>query len=226
MAMQLEQVVPFGRSLDEYVKMFNLTIADLQQSILSVGDGPASFNAEGSRLGYQIKSIDPIYQFDAPQIQQRFDAIVDGIIDQVRHTPDDWVWQYHRDPDQLKANRKKAIALFCADYAQGCRENRYEIGAMPQLRYADRTFDLGLSSHFLLLYSDHLDQQFHLDSVDEMLRVCQEVRIFPLLTLALQPSPHLAAIVDHVQAQGYTATIVTVPYEFQRGGNQMLQICR
>ncbi len=46
MVMRLEKVVPFGRSLDEYIKMFNLTPVDLQQRILNVANGPASFNAD------------------------------------------------------------------------------------------------------------------------------------------------------------------------------------
>jgi hypothetical protein len=56
MVMQLERVVPFGRSLDEYIKIFDLTTQDLGKTILSAGDGPASFNAEGTKLGYHIKS--------------------------------------------------------------------------------------------------------------------------------------------------------------------------
>ncbi len=46
MVMQLEQVVPLGRSFDEYQKMFKLSSEDLQQRILGLGDGPASFNTE------------------------------------------------------------------------------------------------------------------------------------------------------------------------------------
>jgi hypothetical protein len=61
MAMVLEKVVPFGRSLDEYQKMFNLTVIDLAKPILGVGDGPASLNAEGTKRGYAITSIDPIF---------------------------------------------------------------------------------------------------------------------------------------------------------------------
>jgi hypothetical protein len=45
MVMKLESVVPFSRSLNEYIQMFNLTTADLSQRILGIGDGPASFNA-------------------------------------------------------------------------------------------------------------------------------------------------------------------------------------
>lgn len=82
MVMKLEKVVPFGRSLDEYKMMFGLSSKDLQQHILGVADGPASFNAEGTARGYKITSIDPIYQFSGEEIKQRFDAVVDNIINQ------------------------------------------------------------------------------------------------------------------------------------------------
>ncbi len=72
MAMQLEKVVPLGRSLDEYIKMFALSEADFNQRILGVGDGPASFNAEATKLGFNITSIDPIYQFSGAEILARF----------------------------------------------------------------------------------------------------------------------------------------------------------
>ncbi len=226
MVVRLEKVVPFGRSLDEYIQMFNLTEQDLQKSILGVADGPASFNAEGNRLGYRIKSIDPLYQFTAHQIRERFDQVVDNIIEQVENTPDDWVWTYHGSPDGLRENRKRAIELFCADYEAGKVENRYELGELPDLKYGDGEFDLGLCSHFLFLYSDHFSEQFHFDSVCEMLRVCQEVRIFPLLTLMLKPSQHLGPVIKKLQAQSYQCEIVTVPYELQRGGNEMLSITK
>ncbi len=87
MVMKLEKVVPFGRSLDEYTKMFDLSSNDLQQKILGVGDGPASFNAEGTKTGVNITSVDPIYQFDGAEIKQRFDKVVDNIIEQVIATP-------------------------------------------------------------------------------------------------------------------------------------------
>ncbi len=226
MVMQLEKVVPFGRSLDEYRQMFNLSEQDLQKSILGAGDGPASFNAEGTAQGYHITSIDPLYCFTAEQIRSRFNQVVDNIIEQVHNTPGDWVWTYHRSPADLRANRERALNLFCADYEQGKREQRYHIGELPTLSYGDRQFQLGLCSHLLLLYSDHLDLSFHLASISELLRVCHEVRIFPLLTLMSEPSPYLTTILDTFTKQGYRCAIESVPYELQRGGNQMLKICR
>ncbi|HEY9618796.1 MAG TPA: SAM-dependent methyltransferase [Crinalium sp.] len=224
MAMQLENVVPFGRSLDEYIQMFDLTAADLQKSILGVGDGPASFNAEGTRLGYQIKSVDPLYNFTADQIQSRFDAVVDHIIEQVRNSPGDWIWTYHASPDDLRKNRERAMHLFYEDYAHGRMEGRYELGELPKLNYPDQSYELGLCSHFLFLYSDHFDELFHFNSICEMLRVCREVRIFPLLTLMLKRSPHLDSVLEKLEQKGYQCTIQTVSYQLQRGGNEMLRI--
>jgi hypothetical protein len=224
MAMQLERVVPLGRSLDEYVKMFNLTATDLQRTILSVGDGPASFNAEGTKLGYQIKSTDPLYVFSAEQIQTRFDAVIDNIIGQVRRTPEDWVWTYHASVEALRTSREQTTERFCADYEAGRTEGRYEVAELPNLPYSDQQFDLGLSSHFLFLYSDLLDAKFHLEGIREMLRVCEEVRIFPLLTLRLQRSPHIDYVVSQLQESGYQCEIEKASYELQRGGNEMLKI--
>lgn len=224
MVIRLEKVVPVGRTLDEYIKIFNLTDEDLKKSILGIGDGPASFNAEGSRLGYRITSVDPIYELSTDQIRQRFEAVVGGIIEQVRNTPADWVWTYHKSPEDLRNNRERALSLFCDDYDQGKQEGRYQLGELPRLRYLDHQYELGLCSHLLFLYSDHLDEEFHVESILEVLRVCREVRIFPLLTLMLDPSPHLQKVLERLTKEGYLWTIQGSLYELQRGGNQFLKI--
>ncbi|WP_315788095.1 SAM-dependent methyltransferase [Fischerella sp. JS2] len=224
MAMKLEKVVPFGRSLDEYVQMFNLTKSDLHKRILGVGDGPASFNAEATKMGVQVTSIDPIYQFSGDEILKRFHEVVDNIIDQVKASPNDWIWSYHKSADNLRLNRVQAINKFISDYDQGKQEKRYLIGELPKLNFPDKEYDIALCSHFLFLYSDHHDYQFHFDAIKEMLRVSQEVRIFPLLTLMLQRSPYLDRITQELQELGYTVSIVKVEYELQKGGNEMLLI--
>lgn len=224
--MRLDKVVPFGRSFDEYVNLFNLSASDLQKRILGVGDGPASFNAEATQRGYQVTSIDPVYEFSGADILERFNQVVDPIIDQVKATPEDWVWTYHQSPDHLRQNRVNAIQLFLQDYEQGKQQGRYQIGALPHLDFADDSFDLALCSHFLFLYSEHHDFQFHADSIREMLRVSSEVRIFPLLTLMLERSPHLDRTVTDLREMGYTVVIESVNYELQKGGNQMLRVMR
>ena len=44
--MELREIVPWGRSFDEYHLMLGLRGADLAGRTLGRGDGPASFNAE------------------------------------------------------------------------------------------------------------------------------------------------------------------------------------
>ena len=224
MVMKLEKVVPFGRSLDEYIKMFDLSSEDLQKRILGAGDGPASFNAEGTAKGYKITSIDPIYQFEGREIKQRFEAVVDNIIDQVIATPNNWVWNYHKNPQDLKAKRIKALETFLADYRQGKREDRYLAQELPDLNFSDRSYDLALCSHFLFLYSQQCDRDFHLAAIEEMLRVSRQIRIFPLLTLTQKTSPYLKFIMDKFTNLGYSVSIVKVPYELQPGADEMLVI--
>ena len=224
MAMQLDSVVPFGRSRHEYINMFNLSAVDLGRSILGVGDGPASFNAESTPLGNRITSIDPIYEFGGAEIKERFDAVLDDIIDQIRASPKDWVWSYHASPDTLRQSRIQAMQTFLQDYEGGKQVGRYQTGALPNLPFADQQFELALCSHFLFLYGDHYDEAFHQTSVREMLRVSHEVRIFPLLTLTLDFSTYVESIRQSCQEWGYEAAIEPVAYELQKGGNQMLVI--
>jgi hypothetical protein len=224
MTMQLEKVVPFGRSYAEYVKIFNLSPIDLNKEILSVADGPASFNAEATKLGGKIVSIDPIYHFTAAEIFAQFNAVVDDIIHQIIITPDDWVWSYHKSPEDLKNSRITTIHKFLDDYDLGKKEGRYQIGELPRLNFPDDRYDLTISSHFLFLYSDFFDYQFHLQSIKEMLRVSQEVRIFPLLTLMLERSPYLDNLIGEMRNLGHLVSLETVEYELQKGANQMLVI--
>jgi hypothetical protein len=226
MVMKLEKIAPFGRSLGEYKNMFGLSDSDLGKTIVGVGDGPASFNAEMFALGKSVISVDPLYVFQAEDIEKQFHAVVDNIIAQVKASPDDWVWSYHRSPRHLKKNRVWVLRRFLADYETGRAEGRYVVGELPSLDFEDSEFQLALCSHFLFLYSDHLSYEFHVASVREMLRVATEVRIFPLLTLMLEKSPYVQPLIESLKMDGFVADIEKVDYELQRGGNEMLRIHR
>jgi len=224
MAMKLKNVVPLGRSFDEYRLMFNLSKSDLDKRILGVADGPASFNAEMHAMGKNVVSADPIYMFSAKDIQRKFDKVVDNIIEQVRNTPGDWTWTYHMSPDDLRQHRKEALVKFNADFEQGKQDGRYQTGELPALEFQDGAFDIALCSHFLFLYSEHYDYNFHKASVYEMLRVAEEARIFPLLDLMLNRSPYIEPLTEELKRDGYSVKIKKVPYEIQRGGNEMMWI--
>jgi hypothetical protein len=220
----LDEVVPWGRSFDEYRRMFALTDEDLRGRILGCGDGPAAFNAEATRRGVRVTSCDPLYDFNAQQIRERIDATAENVIDQTRRNRDEFVWTDITSVEHLHKVRMSAMEDFLADYNSGRNDRRYVTAALPTLPFANRSFDLAVCSHFLFLYSEHLGQQFHEDAILELSRVADEVRIFPLLALGGIASPHVVGTIARLRDAEYAVTIERVPYEFQRGGNEMMCI--
>jgi hypothetical protein len=224
--MKLNEVVPWGRTLQEYKLMFNLSEIDLNKKILGCGDGPASFNAEMTELGYSVVSIDPIYEFSGNQIRQRVQETYEPIISQVKQNVDRYIWNNFHDPEQLGYARLAAMEKFLLDYEIGRIKGRYLWQSLPKLELADHQFELCVCSHLLFLYSDHLSLDFHIASIHELLRISKEVRIFPLLKLDCEPSPYLELVVNLLSSQQLHVEVQPVAYEFQKGGNQMLKINR
>ena len=204
--------------------MFSLSQQDLGKRILGCGDGPAGFNAELTKRGGTVVSVDPLYAFEVDQIRKRIDDTFDKVMQETRKNREEFVWRDLRSVDELGEVRMKAMVEFLSDYPQGKREGRYLEESAPVLSFPDKAFDLGLCSHFLFLYSDHLDLAFHIDSIAELCRVCGEVRLFPLVQLGSTPSPCVQPVTEKFQNEGYRVDQVEVSYEFQRGGNQMLRI--
>jgi hypothetical protein len=228
--MKLTDVIPWGRSFDEYRRMFALSADDLAGTILGCGDGPASFNAEASARGHRVLSCDPVYALAAGEIERRVSACYATVISQVKANQDGFVWDYFRDAEHLGECRLAAMRRFLDDFQKGKSEGRYLAASLPHLPFAPGGFSLALVSHLLFLYAAQLDLDFHISAVEELLRVAGEVRVFPLLDLERQWSRHLVPVRDHLERAGNEVQIVAVAYEFQRaedhGGNRMMRVRR
>jgi len=222
---KLENVVPWGRNLEEYQNMFQLSQKDLQSKILGCGDGPSSFNFEVTKLNGNITSIDPIYQFTKDEIEQRIDETSSVVSKQLQQNQNDFVWKNIRSVDELVDIRLTAMSSFIEDYDKGKKEKRYIHQELPKLSFQDDSFELVLSSHFLFLYSEHFDLQFHIDAILEMCRVSKdEVKIFPLLDLKNQKSEYLVPILEILKNRGFETKIIKTGYEFQKGADELLSI--
>ncbi len=57
-----------------------------------------------------------------------------------------------------------------------------------------------------------------------MLRVGQEVRVFPLLDMQGEKSAHVEPLLPALCDAGFSAEVQPVGYEFQIGGNEMLRV--
>lgn len=218
----IPKIVPWGRSLDEYKRMFALTDDDRNRFILGCGDGPASFNVEWRATGGRVVSVDPVYQYSAHAIASRIDEARDLIVANTLTNMDAYVWDEMKSVDHLVEVRMNAMTRFLEDYGAGGKP--YVAAQLPDLPFADAQFDLALCSHFLFTYSALITSDAHIAFLLETLRVAAEVRVFPILDMDGGRSPHVDVVVDALARAGFAAGVERVRYEYQKGGNEMLRI--
>jgi hypothetical protein len=223
MAFKLDSVVPWGRNFNEYKMMFQLEDNDTAKKIVGFGDGPACFNYEATQQGYSVTSFDPIYQFSKNDLEKRIDEVRVTVMEQMKENKDNYVWTNINGLDELENIRMSAMRLFLADYEQGKAEKRYICHELPDsLPYEDNAFDIGLSSHFLLMYTA-LGYDFHISAMTEMLRVCKEIRIFPIVDLDANKTDLISNVIEYFK-KSYDVEIKDTRYKFQKDADKLLVI--
>jgi hypothetical protein len=221
---ELKNVVPWGRSFEEYKEIFSLTEVDLKKSILGCGDGPASFNTELSAQGGKVVSIDPTYHFNGEQLKNRILEVYAEIMPQMHLNKDQYIWASISSVEELGNIRMSAMDKFISDYDSGKEEHRYVEASLPNLNFKDKQFDLALCSHFLFLYSDQVSRDEHIKSLKELCRVAKEVRVYPLVALNGEISPHLNEVITELNKLNFSTSLENVEYQFQKGATQMLVV--
>ncbi len=223
MAFIFKNVVPWGRTLNEYVSMFRLSPEDMKKKIAGFGDGPASFNFEMKESGYSVTSFDPIYSFSKLEIAQRIEATRKVVMKQMVENKDNYNWHSIKNLDELEKTRLGAMNKFLNDYEKGKFQGRYVAAELPErINFEDKAFDIGLSSHFLLMYKE-LGYDFHIAAINEMLRLCRQIRIAPVTDLDGRNTKLTEKVVEYYN-KNYNVNIVETEYDFLKNGNRMLVI--
>jgi len=220
--MKLDNIVPWGRSLHEYTSMFSLSENDFSKKILGCGDGPACFNAEITKNSGDIISVDPVYQFSAKQIRSRIDAVYPHIMSEMKKNHESYIWKDISSVNDLGKIRMASMETFLNDYDNGKKSGRYLNASLPNLPFKNHAFDLALCSHYLFLYSEHVDEAHHIASLLELCRVAKEVRVYPLISLDGSRSRHLDAVISVLKNKNIDVFLQPVEYQFQKGANEML----
>jgi hypothetical protein len=224
--MTFDSIVPWGRSLAEYRLMFGLSDNDLIGNIFSYGDGPASFNSEMTAAGRRVTSSDPIYACSKAEIHQRVEHSYIQSIYQLKQDDEPYAWDYFRDLNQLGENGLETMTRFLDDFDAGIAAKRYVPEQLPHLSFPDRHFQLALSSHYLFFKPEQFTLEFHVEAIQELLRVAEEVRIFPVLDVECKRCPYVGFVWTIFTDKGFSVELKNVDYEFQQGGNQMMRIRR
>jgi hypothetical protein len=224
--MNMNDIAPYGRSHDEYRRMFSLSDDDGARSILGIGDGLSDFNLTASKRGWRVVSVDPLYQFSAGALENRMPAVIDHMVDAVAMVPTHWAWSLYPGPAALKRQRLETARAFIEDFVSVRGKGRYVAAGLPRLPFRDDTFDVALCSHLLFAWSAVLDLEFHIRAIDEMLRVASEVRVFPTgKNFGVVRSKHVDAVVAQMRARGIEVSSRHMPGQPPNASTEQLVFC-
>ncbi|MBL9140564.1 MAG: hypothetical protein JNK53_01745 [Phycisphaerae bacterium] len=228
----LPSVAFFGRTYEEYLEMFSLKEADLRgASILDCPSGPAAFIARAAELGARAVGCDPMYSLAPDELAVRAKSNIDDAFAALDST----TVQFHfRDPAKFVADKYEALESFLVDYRAG-RGVRYVPASLPHLPFADRSFDLVLSSNFLFCYAsvanggilaaDTFDLNFHLCSVTELARVAaRELRLVPTHGMQQPPRPHPFLAAARARLESLEFTVTLEPSEYDDGFDPLVHV--
>lgn len=214
-----------SRSFEEYVAFFDLDPETLPPRVLDCCAGTSGFVAEAHARGVEAVALDPAYRLDGPALVEDADRGAHGA-QQILDTHDQrFTYDWYGTRSRRVTMRRNAFGAFAA-HRRG-HPSHYLPAVLPQLPFADDAFDLALCSHLLFTWATVLDEHWHHDALVELCRVAAEVRVFPLLLQgAGEPVPFLASLRTRLSDNAIDSHVVTVPYEFQVGGNEMLRLRR
>ncbi|RIP35896.1 SAM-dependent methyltransferase [Staphylococcus gallinarum] len=222
--LSLDRIIFIGRTFDEYVKMFNLNMDTLKhKSILDCPAGACAFAAKAKSLAINIKSCDIAYYFDKQSLYNKGLQDIKHAMESMEEAKVLYNWTHFNNIQEVKAARYQALEDCYSDML--INESDYLAVTLPDLPYENNNFDLLLSAHFLFMYAEHLDYEFHLACLNEMLRVTkEEIRIFPIVDLRGKQYQYLHEILTYINDLGHETELIKVDYEFQKNAHTMLRI--
>lgn len=222
--LDLERIVFIGRTFEEYLNMFSLSVKELEgKKILDCPAGACSFTALGNKAGLDITACDIAYYHSVDDLENKGLQDIDHAMEQMESAKNNYVWDFFKDIKGLRNHRLSALKD-CANDMRKSSE-RYVPVTLPSLPFKDEEFDVLLSAHFLFMYADRLDYQFHISTFNELLRVTkEEIRIFPLVDLEGKRYDRLDKLISYLNGKGCKVEEVKAPYQFQENANSMLKI--
>ncbi|HJQ35283.1 MAG TPA: hypothetical protein VJ866_24240 [Pyrinomonadaceae bacterium] len=224
--LELEDVVLLGRTFEEYAEYFSLRDFELgSERLLDMASGVSSFCAEASRKGYDVVAADPVYGLPAHLIARKCEADLEEVFAQLPGVAHNYDWTFYRDIAHLKSYRERASGLFLRDY--GRRPDAYVNASLPETPFRDGEFTVSLVSHFLFLYDDRLDYEFHRRSLLELSRITRdETRIYPLANLRARRSPFVSRLSEDEGCSGLEFEVRKIGFKFLKNSDELLIIRR
>ncbi|WP_373232841.1 class I SAM-dependent methyltransferase [Cohnella sp.] len=191
------------RSYEEYCAMFNLEDFDWTKGpVLDVAGGASSFTSQLHARGVKAIAADPFYKGPTEDVIAAAHKEIEVSSAKLAANPGVYDWSYYGTPELHRQGRERSLALFSEDFRSADADTRYDSASLPHLPFNNDTFGLVVSSHFLFLYADAFGEQFHADSLAEMMRVLKpggELRIYPLVSLRWEECPYIPRLLHELK---------------------------
>lgn len=210
--MEFAQVVFYGRLGRQALAMFNLDPAQWRGArVLDCPGGPGSLSAELRAAGLDVTAVDPLYALDDVALEHRARLDLDAAFTTLAASQD-----IRPDFDLASCRQEhiEALGAFLRD--RRAHPDRYVAASLPELPFANRSFDLVLCGHLLFSYAPRsagglmqqpgLDLAWHRQALVELRRVSRRsVRLYPAHTIERHSVRHPYA----------TALLAELPADWQ-----------
>ncbi|MFB5660961.1 class I SAM-dependent methyltransferase [Alteribacillus sp. HJP-4] len=213
------------RSFQEYKEMFMLEKDLLEKGrILDVASGASSFVTELNANGFDATAVDPLYRLTHEEMKNHGKREVETAAQKIEMVKHQFVWNSYKNIEAHHEIRKNSLEKFLAGYQN--KEN-YIPAALPDLPFENDTFSLVVCNHFLFLYQEQFGYDFHLQAVNELIRVTKPggiIRIYPLVGFKNEPYPFMDELMNELEIINVTAELLSTSFRFLPAATQFLNI--
>ena len=160
----------------DYKTIFSLSEKDLQDSILEIPDYYSSFNSELTEIGGRVVSCSSLFNLLESEVTETL------TID-IKNNIDDFAKKNANTPEIVNAfvkKNEKILVKFLNSYKKDVNKTNYIGCDILELPFTEGQFILALCCNNL--FGANIDSNFNRDLslIKELLRVSNQVRIFPL----------------------------------------------
>jgi ubiquinone/menaquinone biosynthesis C-methylase UbiE len=219
-----------SRSFAEYEKMFMLQTEQLQgRRVLDVAGGASSFTTEARKLGILAEAVDPLYEKSSEEIDKHGRQEIELVAAKMEKLQKVYDWTFYGSLQNHTTGRVKSLERFVEDFSSHDGKARYHAACLPVLPFEHESFDLVLCSHFLFLYEEQFDYNFHLEAVRELIRVAKsggEVRIYPLLSFRTEEYSRLPDLINELTNERHLVEKREASLTFLPNSHQYLSIIK
>ncbi|MEJ9371850.1 hypothetical protein, partial [Schinkia azotoformans] len=138
-----------------------------------------------------------------------------------------FIWDNYKSLKHHDEIRERSLNQFIESYREDNNKEKYISATLPFLPFDNDTFSLVFCNHFLFLYREQFDYKFHLDAINEMIRITQKggsILIYPLVDFKDGIYLHLNKLIDDISEIGINIKINKTEFRFLPSATNFLTI--